>query len=172
MQLQRRSYFQTAWVVVDLDAAIAAWAETALVGPFFVQRDVQVDGLLYRGRPAEMRFSTALAQTGAQQVELIEQHDDAPSAYRDSVPAGTSGMHHVCAFTEDLAADFAGFAAKGIAVAQEGSAGGMRFAYFDTREQIGCMTELFERETGRVERFERIAAAGRDWDGRNPIREI
>ena len=41
-------------------------------------------------------MSCAFAQAGPMQIELIEQHTDGPSVYRDMFPAGTGGFHHLC----------------------------------------------------------------------------
>src|SRR5690606_1168716 len=66
---------QYAWVVPNLEAGALQWHETLGIGPFLVNRDVTLTGARYRGTPGQARFSTALAQSGDVQIELIEQHD-------------------------------------------------------------------------------------------------
>jgi hypothetical protein len=101
---------------------------------------------------------------------LIQQHDDGPSQYRDSVPAGHNAMHHVAAFSDDLDADLAYYERIGVEVAFSGLVAGTRVLYFDTHSSIGCMTELVERTPSIEELFGLIAEAGATWDGSEPTR--
>ena len=166
-----KTYFQTGWVVDDLDLSIERFLATTSVGPFFVMRHLELT-VTHRGRPSEIDFSLALAQMGGMQIELIQQHNDAGSAYRDSVPPGADAVHHICAITQDLDADFERFAGMGIEIAHQGSFGPMRFVYFDSRPTIGCMTELLEPDEANDGLFAMVAAAGAEWDGTEPIREV
>ena len=43
----------------------------------------------------------AVAQAGPVQIELIQQHCDRPSVYRDLVDKGESGFHQLCTVTAD-----------------------------------------------------------------------
>src|SRR3546814_20153082 len=86
------------------------------------------------------------------QIELIQQHNSAGSAYRDSAPGGSPALHHVCALVDDVAAERERFRRLGIEVAHEGTFGPnqMEFIYYDTREQLGCMPERSEeRRVGK-----------------------
>jgi hypothetical protein len=85
---------QNAWVVPRLEDAIPGWVALG-VGPFFVLERAYPQAL-YRGTPVPLSFRAALAQAGDIQIELIEQTSDGPSAYRDMVPAGATGFHHMC----------------------------------------------------------------------------
>ena len=166
------NFYQVAWVVDDLTGAVRRWLNTTGVGPFFVIEHVPNENLLYRGEPVELDMSVAWAQAGAMQVELIQQHNDGPSAYRDSVPAGHDAMHHVGGVTDDFDAEMARYREAGVAVPYESSSGGIRVAYFDTREAIGCMTELEERHPATEGLRAMVAEAAADWDGTDPIRRI
>src|SRR5262245_57823720 len=87
---------QIAFVVRDLDKALRYWTETLGVGPFFLLRDLVPDGYRYRGKPAPApRITLALGYSGEFQVELIQQHDDKPSAYHDYLQSGREGFQHV-----------------------------------------------------------------------------
>jgi hypothetical protein len=93
-----RSVFQNAWVVDDLNAAMGRWVDEMGVGPFFVaEHGPQLTELQYRGQPSELSMRVALAQAGPVQIELIQPTTNNACAYRDSVPPGTVGFHHVCA---------------------------------------------------------------------------
>ncbi len=75
---------QIAFVVEAPDAAMDYWAHGLGSGPFFVKRRIALSDYVYRGEAAESpRISIALANSGPLQVELIQQHDDRPSIYRE-----------------------------------------------------------------------------------------
>jgi hypothetical protein len=165
-------YFQVSWVVADLQQAMRRWLDTARVGPFFLNAHVETEAPIYRGRPSSFDYSLAIAQAGSVQIELIEQHDDRPSAYRDSVPAGQDGFHHLACFVDDFDAKLVRLEAQGVDIASSGKFGDMRFVYADTRASLGCMTELLEH-TPLIHRvFDAVTAASQNWDGRDPVRDL
>jgi len=165
-----RSVFQNAWVVPDVESACMRWVNELGVGPFFVTeyRDAFSD-MTYRGEPAKLDMIVALAQAGQVQIELI-QPLVATCAYRDSVPEGEMGFHHMCVWTHDIDADTAYFDGLGYPAVNHGRVGQVDFAYYDTRPLMGCMLEVVSHDPGVVERFGQIAAAAVDWDGVDPIR--
>jgi hypothetical protein len=103
-----------------------------------------MEDLRYRGAPVEVDASFAMAQAGGIQIELVEQHNVGPSAYRDSIPVGVEGFHHACIVTDDYSADMRHYADQGCVPAMEGRFGDMRFCYMDTRLLVGFMTEIIE----------------------------
>ncbi len=166
------SLIQAAWVVNDLEQSMQRWIETLRVGPFFVVPHCKVEGVSYRGAPAPLDFSAALAQAGPMQIELIQQHGDGPSAYRDMFAKGQEGFHHCCVMTNTFDADLERHRAAGSSAATQGSFGDMRFAYVDTRPHLGHMLEIIEDRDSIKNIFKMIADAAVDWDGRNPIRYL
>ncbi|MFN3287290.1 MAG: VOC family protein [Sphingomonadaceae bacterium] len=159
---------QHAWVVPSIDAAARAWAGATGIGPFLALRHVRVGRPRHRGRPQATDFSVAVAQAGEVQVELVEQHDDGPSCYRDSVPAGGAGFHHVAVMSADYERELARLTAGGAEVAADGIFGDLRFAYVDLRPAIGCMVELVEDTPTIRAWFARIRSAAEGWDGQGP----
>ncbi|MEB4211097.1 VOC family protein [Mycobacterium sp. 94-17] len=173
--LVAKQYNQIAWVVDDLDAAVQYWLQTARIGPFFV--GAHVGGIFteasHRGSPAELDISCAIAQAGPVQIELIKQHDSAPSPYRDVFAEGEGGLHHICSFVDDIDAECRNYQEHGFEVVMRGVVAGQTpVAYVDTRPMIGCMSELMERRGLAVEMFAASAAAAADWDGTDPIRDL
>lgn len=156
---------QYAWVVPDLDDAIRHWHATLGVGPFLVNRELQISDPLYRGTPGAVRFSTAVAQSGSSQIELVEQHDDGPSAFRDTVPKGAAGFHHVAIIATDFEETMDRYGS--FEVASQGKFGDIRFAYLDTSATLGAMLEILEDKPGIRAFFGAIRKAAERWDG-NP----
>ncbi len=171
----RTDAFQSAWVVDDVYEAAQLWVAKTGVGPFFVM-DYQEGALLdtfYRGRSSPVTMKTALAQAGKMQSELIQPTGDQPSAYRDTVPPGRSGFHHIALWSDDVAADTASYVEEGFEVAARGNAGGIvQFSYIDTSSVFGHMIELVENNAVIQGVFETVAAAARGWDGTDPVRNF
>lgn len=164
-------FFQSSWVVRDIQAAMRRWVATTGVGPFFLNPDAMVREGRYRGTPTAPRYSVALAQSQGMQIELIEQHDQVPSIYRDIGDPGEAGtFHHMACFVDDAEAEFARYAALGAPLAFDGWFGTMRLGYVDTRHQLGCMIEVLEHNADVERLFGLIAAAAVGWDGSDPIR--
>lgn len=165
----QREFFQNAWVVDDLSAAIDQWVTKLGVGPFFVTeyRDVFSD-VVYRGVPGLLNMKVALAQNGPVQIELIEPLST-PSAYRDSVISGP-GFHHMCSWSEDVSSDVAYLESMGYPAANTAKVRDIEIAYVDTRPLLGCMLEFVTINPATQSRFAEIAAAGKNWDGKDPIR--
>jgi methylmalonyl-CoA/ethylmalonyl-CoA epimerase len=100
----------------------------------------------YRGASAE--FSARLALNDqSPQIELIEPLDGA-SIHRDWLADGGVGVHHVGRVVDSVAAVVEEMARDGYPVIQGGTgfgaAGDGAYAYFDTRDRLGVITEVFE----------------------------
>lgn len=137
-------FYQMGYVVDDLEEAVQRWQRTTGAGPFQWLRDVQVDDGQYRGGPSNAAFSVALAQCGNMQIELIAQHNDAPSCYRDLFAPGQEGLHHLAVRTECFDEDVGRYQAAGFSSAFSGIYESIRFAYVDTSPALGFMLELVE----------------------------
>lgn len=163
---------QLAYVPRDLDAAIRFWTGTMGVGPFFRLPHIRYQAARYRGRPSQIDFSVLIAQWGAVQVELIEQHCDSPSIYRDWLEAGHDGVQHVCIVTESLTHARAVCEAAGGAIVQEIDLDGAAAFYADMGGGPGTMVEVLEPSPGILQSFQIIRDAAAGWDGSNPVRDF
>lgn len=167
MNVESRSpgIFQMSWVVRNLEEAAERWHRATGVGPFLVNRHISIVDPLYRGAPGSVDFSTAIAQAGPVQVELVEQHDRNPSCYRDSVPEGEEGLHHVAVMPDDYEAEVRRYTQQGFVIASSGSFAGVRFCYVDCRSALGHMVEILESGRAISKFFAAIRKAADDWDG-------
>lgn len=170
---------QIAFVVRDLDRALRYWTETIGVGPFFMIRDLVPDRWFYREMPAAPpRITIALGFSGEFQVEIIQPHDDNPSAYRDFLVAGREGFQHVSSWMTRAEYDRERehLRKTGVVAVHEGSIPGnnIRFAYFATDvETGGFLYEIAEvKEPPVYEMMMMIRDAAKTWDGKDPIREL
>ena len=162
---------QNGYVVHDIEAAMRHWAEVLGIGPWFYVEHAPFRNFRYRGQPSDADVAIALANSGPLQIELIQQHNDAPSLYRDFLQAGNEGLQHVAYWTESFDADYARALAAGYRVGHEGVTGRFGpFAYFDTESHPGTVVELSDIGGPKRALFKTIADAADGWDGTVPVR--
>jgi hypothetical protein len=166
---------QVGYVVRDIEGAMRHWVALG-VGPWFYKETVVTTEFRYYGRESALpQLSIALAQSGDLQIELIQQRDDAPSLYRDTLRTQGEVAQHLAWWTRD---DFDAHCARLRSLGYvEGHAGRMgahrgRFAYFLHPEFPSAMVEISETTGGKAEYFEAIRQASVGWDGRDPIRRV
>ncbi len=164
---------QLAYVPADFDAALKHWIEVMGAGPFFALDHVKLEGVKYRGAPSDIDFSMALGYWGDMQIELIRQHNDAPSIYKAWRDEGYEGLQHVCILVDDMIHARAVCVGSGAVVAQEGLvAGGGEVIYVDTGGGPGTMVEILKPGAGSRAFFTMMRDAARDWDGSDPFRRL
>jgi Glyoxalase/Bleomycin resistance protein/Dioxygenase superfamily len=158
---------QLAYAVDDVRDAAQRWVGDG-VGPFFVREHIAVRHARLRGMPATFDHSSAYAQWGPVMVELIHQHDGG-----DDPIVGSSGLHHVAFFVDDVAIASAALVDAGIPEAMYAeTSDGTQFAFHDARAERGHYVEIYER-TERLGRFyEMVRDASTGWDGAAPIRGL
>jgi glyoxalase/bleomycin resistance protein/dioxygenase superfamily protein len=161
---------QFAYVIDDIDESIARWVAVG-VGPWYVMRSLPQTGTTYRGAETEPMLSIGFANSGDMQIELIQQHNNAPSIYREFLDVGRTGMHHVAYWAEDFDGTMARANAAGYQTAQLGRSAGTGFAYVDggpAAEFIEVM-ELNDLTRGMMELIRNSAAT---WDGKDAVRNL
>jgi hypothetical protein len=162
-------FFQLGFVVADVLQSAALWASVHGVGPFHVLPVMEV-ACTYRGAASTITVQAAVAQAGPVQIELIQQHCDRPSVYRDLFSTSESGFHQLCTVTADYDGKKEHFESLGYAYAGEMVANGGRVAYFDTVADFGFFTEVVEETPGFLAQLAKIAQTCAEWDGTDPVR--
>jgi hypothetical protein len=161
---------QNGYVVHDWRRAAEHWSSVLGVGPFFVMEHIEFAHCTYRGQPSVIDMSVAIAYSGELQIELVQQHNDAPSIYRDHLERCGEGLQHVGALVDslDAALDAGGWRER---IIQGGETlVGQRFAYVDVGIHTGGMLELIEvNDTARAA-FDYMRSAAAQWNGERPIR--
>lgn len=164
---------QNAYLVNDIDQAIERWHGLWGLGPFFVRRHIVFASVTYRGKPSKIDMSAAYVQAGPVQVELVAQHDDSPSAFRDMFAPGSEGLHHVAMIPDNYEQTVTHYTALGYPVAAEVlTAGGRGAAFLDTRPLLGHMMEVYMPGDGIKALYRDVAAAAASWDRRQLKMEI
>lgn len=169
------SIVQSGWFVRDIDEALEHWLGKG-AGPFWVGRHLYDFDFYYRGNPAQLDLSVAWGQFGAIQIELVQQHNDGPSAFRDSfpgdLPEGAGAFQHMGLFNPSYDTAYDGVVAQGFECALRGVSNGTRFAFMDTRPAFGFMLELTEMTPAIVSFYGEVEEAAKGWDRSNPIRNL
>lgn len=165
---------QNGYVVRDIESALRHWTRVLGVGPFFYFERVPMTDFRYRGAPAAIEVSIALANSGPLQIELIQPRNEAPSLWSDFLRAGHEGLQHVAYWTDRFDDDTKRLAAAGYEAGQSGCVGGPdgRFVYYDTEAHPGTVVELSEISGAKGAFFRHIAETARTWDGSEPVRRL
>lgn len=163
---------QLAYVVNDMDAALDYWVTTLGAGPFFTMEHCALDNQRYYGEPTNADISVALGNSGDLQIELIVQHNNAKSVYKDFLDAGRQGVHHIALMPENYAATYEQYRSSGHKPAFELTLGGSPAVYFDALHSVGHYIELWDNCEAFKEMFLLVEDAAKNWDGRNPVRPM
>jgi catechol 2,3-dioxygenase-like lactoylglutathione lyase family enzyme len=164
---------QIAYHVPDPERAAHEFAGKFGWGPFYYFEHIALARCVHRGETASFDHSSAYGQAGGLMIELITQHDDAPSVLRDLYPKDAVGIHHVAHFVADLSAALLQVQAAGSQVALDAcTATGTRFAMIDTTRELGHMIELYEGAGDLIEFYRYIRRAAEGWDGHEPLRRL
>jgi len=170
---QRQHFVQIAYHVADIDEAMPRFARMMGIGPFLVRRHIGLDPVSYRGQPSSLDISAAHAQAGPVQIELVMQHCDNPSGFRDMYSANEEGLHHVALFPHDYDAMNAHYRALGHKVATELMTPEKRgAAYVDTVAALGHMIEVYRVNETLYDFYRAVADAAQDWDGKTIAIEV
>jgi catechol 2,3-dioxygenase-like lactoylglutathione lyase family enzyme len=175
MSLSLGGVRQIGYVVRDIEQAMRHWSGVLGVGPWFYKEAVGTTEFRYYGKASALPdLSIALANSGGVQIELIQQRNDAPSLYLDSLERSGEGMQHIAYWTDDAFDSFAArLQARGYVEGHGGRMGARgRFAYYVHSDLPGNIVEISEMAGGKGEYFATIAEAARTWDGSDPIRRI
>lgn len=163
---------QIGYVVKDIEQAMNHWSQVLAVGPWFYRADATPTVFTYYGKSAPPpKISIAIANSGNVQIELIQQHDQADSLYRDSLNAAGECAQHIAYWTED---EFDARRAQLLEMGyQEGHAGQMgqrgRFSYLIHKGLPSAVIEISELRGGKAEYFRKVAHAAQEWDGTTSI---
>lgn len=162
---------QTAYTVPDIEQGMKDFTARLDVGPWFVTGPFVPPEGLYRGTPTDMRLTLAIGFAGHMMIELIEQHDEQPSVYRETIAARGYGFHHWAIASTDFDADVARHRALGYDVAfSDRSPRGVRIVYMDTQRDLPGMLEIIELTDALEARYTEMYRASLDFDGTEPIR--
>lgn len=131
-------------VVKDLPQTVQTMHDTFGIGlwqGYHVTRDM-VANMTYRGRRMDYAADVAVSYIGPIEIEVVQPLDE-HNIYAEFLQQHGPGLHHICFDTEDFDVADAVLLAHGSPRILEGTmAGGTFFAYYDSKETLGCYLEL------------------------------
>lgn len=163
---------QFAFFVRDIHAEIDRYVRTWKIGPWFILGPFSPPQHLYRGAHSDLCVSLALAFSGSMMIELIQQHDEGPSVYRETYGHDRFGFHHIAFTTDRYDEEIERYRAAGYELVFSDVLQGGRICYIDTSNDMPGMTELIEYTPAAEARQTRVQRASQEWDGTDPIRRI
>ena len=162
---------QMAYVVADIEAAMAWWVRDAKTGPWFLLDSFLGPDHVYRGAPSTADVRIAMAFAGHMQIELIQPKDDNPSVYRETIMRTGYGFHHIGIACADVDAELAAYEARGYTLAfRAGVPTGGAVAYLEPPQAAPGFVELIPATPGCDAAFTAFWRASVDWDGTDPVR--
>ncbi len=163
---------QCAYTVADIDKGMADFSSCLGIAPWFVLGPFTAAEGRYRGQPTDINLTLAIGFAGHMMIELIEQHNEVPSVYRETIAARGHGFHHWAIASTDFDADVARHLAKGYEIAfSDRSPRGVRIVYMDAGSDLPGMIEIIELTEALEKNYTEMYMASRAFDGRDPIRK-
>lgn len=162
---------QIGWMSRDIDRSMRHFIDAWSVGPWYVLRNVKAP-MLYKGHPAEPEISLALSNCGDLQFEIVAQHNDAPSLYRDALTA-TPALHiqHIGIWTQDFDKVKSDAVARGWTPIMETPPGpGSSCFVVHPDEPMACI-EISDCDAYKNHVRKVVREVAMNWDGTDPIRE-
>jgi len=132
---------QLGYVVADIEKTCKYYESTLGIGPFCPPFEVDMSGATFKGDPVQTKIKVAFVQSGAVQIELI-QPVEGKNPYTEFLAKNGDGIHHLGFTVSDMEAMKAEFAAAGLQPVFYHDMVVMQFAYYDTSEIGGVMSEL------------------------------
>jgi hypothetical protein len=164
---------QMAYVVEDLDAAIAHWVRDLGAGPFFViDSFLQPGAQVYRGAESKADMRIAMGFSGQTWFELIQPLDHHPSIYQEVIARRGYGLHHHGIAVADVAAARADYIARGWSECFRSPVptGGDVIFLENGDGAAPCFIELLPVTAGMDAHFTSFWKAAQNWDGTDPVR--
>ncbi|MFA4835650.1 MAG: VOC family protein [Dehalococcoidia bacterium] len=134
---------QVGIIVADLDKAIKFYSSRFGWGPFKVI-NANLEGCMYRGKPADCKLKIAFGRSGPIEIELF-QVIEGPSPHADFLREKGEGIQHVRFSVDNLDEILAEWAKDGIEPVWERRSPVASTAYVDTQKAGGgIMVELIQ----------------------------
>ena len=106
-------------------------------------------------------------------MELIQQHNDALSMFKDFIDRGHEGLQHVAYWPENLNGLVDPMLKQGYTIGQTAQVGEMgRFVYLETEAHPGTVIEVSHLTPRRKAVFDMVRETSEGWDGSDPIRSV
>lgn len=164
---------QVAYTVADIARAMTDFTRRLNIGPWFLIEHFPARDMRYRDAPTDLDITLAMGFSGQMIFELIQQHNDVPSVYRDVIDKRGFGFHHWGVGTTNFDQDVKRYVGMGYETAFSAiTPVGDRVAYMDATADLPGMVELIEMGDVTEKLFTGFYQASIGWDGNDPVRKV
>jgi hypothetical protein len=163
---------QLGYVTRDAFASMRLLNERAGIGPwYFFESRMAIQ---FEEQRSDVDVVVAFANSGGLQIELIEQRDDAPTAFREALEtfSGLHAVHHQAFWPSDYDRSIDAALRAGLRVLQTIEVPRGRVTYWRGDAPQDLVLELAESTEGRQRTRDLVAAAACGWDGSEPYRRL
>ncbi len=140
-----KEIFQVGILVRDVEEASKKFEKLMGIGPFEIFEPAYRQMTIH-GREGKFKIRLGLAKAGSIQVELI-QPLYGETIYEKFIQQRGYGLHHLAVRTDNIEQSVKEMKEKGFKIAQSGNRPGVKWAYFDTEDEMNVVFEFIERET-------------------------
>ncbi len=136
--------YQIGFVVKDVYKTVKRQWEQYGIGPWVIYTfdSSNVSDMIIRGKPENYALKIASTMINNVAWELIQPLDD-KTTHAEFLKEHGEGIHHVIfQMEESFDESMAYFQQKGLEVLLGGNFSGLKFAYFDTTDTLGTITEI------------------------------
>ena len=129
-------------VVQDIEKAAQYYSSAFGIGPFPI-REVNMDGVMVRGKRTTSKTKIALARSGGIRIELI-QPIEGENVYTEFLRTKGEGLHHLAFVVDDLEGIVASLAKQGIKPIVSHKESEYSYVYLDSDQIGGVIFELIQ----------------------------
>jgi hypothetical protein len=156
---------QLGHVVEDIQASITEWTQQG-IGPWLWLRNVKLP-CTFEGESSLPVIDVALSYRGDMQIELIQQINDAPSPYLQTVKSCSYGLHHQAFLCDDIHKDVQRAEGMGLDVICDIRMLGSRYVYLQvTRGKQKAYVEFLPASLMMKTMIKHGVAASHKWQGK------
>jgi methylmalonyl-CoA/ethylmalonyl-CoA epimerase len=145
--IEGKTICQIGMVVRDLAKSRDVWAD--LLGcappPVIETAEQSRTGVVHRGHPTNARAKLVLFNLGPITLELIQPVGE-PSTWSEHLAQHGDSVHHLAFHVDAIAGKKSALEQRHLPLVQSGRFPGGGYAYFETRDKLGCDIELLETD--------------------------
>jgi hypothetical protein len=156
---------QSAYLVTDVQHAMAHWSRVFDVPLFYYLPDVPCAGVTYRGTPVDFNFCTALGYSGELQIELLFMDKRKAPLYQEFYRTGANRLHHYQVRAADIDAVLNQRDWQDKVSLRGSSLAGMEFCFVDAGLPDGSLLEIVsaaEAMYAFMDRFKQLSSTWLD----------
>ena len=161
---------QHGYIVTDVAAAAAEWAQRVGAGPFYVIERMPMDQYYYRGVRTDLELRLAFGYWDGLQIELIEPLGSADTLYSRALRDAPGKLNHCATVVSDIDRLLAQHGLHDRVIQSGKMPSGLKFVYLDEYLPGGLHLELIEATASMLSGFSAMQAVSGQWDGQDPLR--